>query len=223
MSRRLVLLFLTICCAGTLQAADGAAVYAAFGLKTADVLTGTTLTAPVQKGAGSQVVGLVTYFTGKKNKADAVNVELGVFSEQGSKLVPIFRRDLGEIHGGFVANADLQLFDLDADGLQEIIVTFDSFKDPLIEQRVCEIIVQNHGAFEVAWTGAVEYDATRAARDVPDERRDHYTRELDFGATRRTRGVTLFVNKKVLAVAGSTLAQPKVVQETFPLRKASGW
>ena len=34
----------------------------------------------------------------------------------------------------------------------------------------------------------------------------------------RARGVTLYVNKKMIAIAGERLEQPKLVQEEFPLR-----
>ena len=54
---------------------------------------------------------------------------------------------------------------------------------------------------------------------VPVERRDHFVRELDLVSTLRTRGVTLFFNKTMIAVAGERLVEPKVVEETFPLRK----
>ena len=54
---------------------------------------------------------------------------------------------------------------------------------------------------------------------MPVERRDHFIRELDLISTLRTRGVTLFFNKTMIAVAGERLAEPKVVEETFPLRK----
>ena len=33
------------------------------------------------------------------------------------------------------------------------------------------------------------------------------------------KGVTLFIDKKVIAIAGERLAQPKLIQETFPLRE----
>ena len=40
----------------------------------------------------------------------------------------------------------------------------------------------------------------------------------------RTRGATLFFKKKVIAVAGEQLPEPRVVEETFELRgEPSGW
>jgi hypothetical protein len=76
--------------------------------------------------------------------------------------------------------------------------------------------VFDEGAFRVAWTGAVSYDATKAVRDIPLERRDRYLRKLDFSNTRRTRGITLFMTKTMIAVAGERLPQPQEIQETFP-------
>ena len=65
--------------------------------------------------------------------------------------------------------------------------------------------------------------AVGVARDVPKERRDRFTREFDWGGTIRTRGLTLFMSKKVIAVAGQRLDEPKLVQETFPLREAPSY
>jgi hypothetical protein len=41
---------------------------------------------------------------------------------------------------------------------------------------------------------------------------------LDLGNTRRTKGITLFITKTMITVAGERLPQPKQVQETFPLK-----
>ena len=64
----------------------------------------------------------------------------------------------------------------------------------------------------------MEYVATRSARDVPAERRDRFSREIDLAETMRARGVTLFVNKTVYAVAGERLPEPRVLRETFALK-----
>jgi hypothetical protein len=203
---------------------SGVEIYAAMGIETADVLSGTVLSAKVVPGERKQAIGLITYLTGKKDEADAINVRLAVFDIAGARLVPVYSRDLGAAHGGFVSDGDLLLLDIDADRVTEIIVSFDSHVEPLIEQRKAEVILYDGQTFTVGWTGPVEYDATRAARDVPEERRDRYVREFDFPNTMRTRGVTLFMNKKVIAVAGARLPEPKVVQETFELRpEPSHW
>jgi len=192
--------------------------YQAMGLKTKDVLTGTVLVSLVAPGESKQIVCLTTYLTGKKEKNDAVNVRLDVFNESSGKLVSIYSRDFGAEQGGFLGNGNLQLLDLDSDGRQEIIASFESFHDPLIKQRLAEVILYDDSGFRTAWSGPVEYDATRAARDVPRERRDRFEREFDFARTLRSRGSTLFIQKTMVAVAGEPLASPKTVQETFPLR-----
>lgn len=199
---------------------SGAAAYEALGVRVQDVLSGTVLSAKVVPGSEKQVVCVVTYFTGKKDPAEAVNVRMGVFRRSGDELVSIYRRDFGEEQGGHVANGDLELLDVDRDGLSEIVVSYDNFKQPLVEQRNCEVLVREGEAFRAAWTGPVEFDATKAARGVPQERRDRFTREFDWVKTMRTRGVTLFVKKEMIAVAGERLDQPKIVEETFPLRPA---
>ncbi len=192
--------------------------YAAMGVRPADVLTGTVLNAKVLPGQDKQVVAMTTYFTGSKERNDAVGVRLDVFARNGERLVPLHGRDFSQESGGPVGAGELQLVDLDFDGVSEIIASFASFRNPLIEERVGLVIVHDEGEFRTAWSGPIAYDATRAAREVAQERRDRFEREIDFGNTLRTRGVTLFVNKKVLAVAGERLPQPRVVQETFPLR-----
>jgi len=201
-------------------ASTGSEAYRALGVEVVDVLTGTVLSAKVVPGAEKQVACVVTYITGKREKADAVNVRLGLFARRGEELVPLYTRDFGAEQGGFVAQGDLQLLDLDRDGVNEVIACYDSFREPLIEQRVCEVILQEGGQFHTAWEGPVDYDATKAVRSVPQERRDRFTREFDWENTIRARGLTLYVNKEVVAVAGQRLEEPKLVQETFPLREA---
>lgn len=199
--------------------ADTAAdAYRAMGIRPADVLTGTVLTAKVLEGPDKQIVTVTTYFTGSRDTNDAVNVRMDVFRRAGERLMPVYGRDFGDERGGPVGDGELQLVDLDLDGINEIIVSFKSYLEPLIEQRIGEVIVNEAGDFRSAWSGALDYDATKAARKVPLERRDRFHRELDFASTMRTRGITLFMNKQMIAVAGERLAQPKVVQETFPLR-----
>lgn len=202
------------------QGSSSAAAYRAIGIDAADVLSGTVLRASVLPGGEKQVVSLVTYFTGAQDKGEAVNVRLDVLRSQGNELAPIYTRDFGEENGGLVAEGDLQLVDLDRDGVNEIIVSYGSYADPLIEQRLGEVILYDEDGFETAWAHPLKYDATRAARNVPPERRDRYERELDVVSTLRTRGVTLFFEKKVIAVAGERLAEPELIQETFPLRRA---
>ena len=199
-------------------AAAGKDVYQAMGLKTKDVLAGTIFESRVVPGKGEQVVCIATFMTGKQEKADAVNVRLAVFDRIGEGLVTVYARDYGAERGGHVANGDLQLLDLDRDGINEMIVSFDSFADPLIEQRLAEVILHDGTTFVAGWAGEVEYDATKAARNVPRERRDRFVREFDFGNTMRTRGVTLFFKKHMIAVAGQRLPEPRIIEETYPLR-----
>ena len=199
-------------------------VYKLMHLETKDVLTGPILTSRVLPGLAAdpkQVVALVTFMTGKREESNAVNVRLEVMRKEGeSDLTSLYSRDFGKENGGYVGHGDIELVDLDGDGVNEIIVTYDSYKDPLVTERRAEVLLQDGGTFSTAWTGAVDYDATKAVRTVPQERRDRYTRALDIPGTLKTRGVTLMVKKTMLAVAGERLDPPKVVQETFPLRAA---
>jgi hypothetical protein len=108
--------------------------------------------------------------------------------------------------------------DLDGDGVSEIGLYYDNLKNDLIQDRRLDILVFDGTSFRVAWTGSVSYDATKAVRDVPPDRRDRYLRKLDFANTRRTKGLTLFMTKTMISVAGSRLPQSKQIQETFPLK-----
>jgi len=121
--------------AGAVEAQQGAKAYKALGLKPQDVLTGTVLKSRVLPSEEEQVVCIATYLTGKGEKADAVNVRLGVFDTFGEGLVTLYARDFGEDLGGYVANGDLLVMDIDRNGVNEIIVSFDDFSDPLIQQR----------------------------------------------------------------------------------------
>jgi hypothetical protein len=204
-------------------AQSGVDAYRALGLRPQDVLSGTVVRANVLPGAEKQVVCLATYLTGKKDEAGAVNVRVGVFEPRGAELVSVYRRDLGEELGGHVANGDLQILDLDLDHVSEMVLSYELFRDPLVKERQAEIVLHDGTALVTAWKAVIEYDATRAARTVPEERRDRYKREFDWTRTMKTRGVTLFVAKRVIAVAGDTLPAPRTIEETFPLRPAEGW
>jgi hypothetical protein len=199
--------------------ADTAAdVYKQMGIKVKDVMNSSVATARVLPGDAKQVVAIVTYLTGKKDPANALGVRLDVYQTSGKDLIPLFTRDAAEENGGYVGRGEVAILDLDGDGVSEIGLYYDNLKNDLIQERRLDIIVHDHGDFRVAWSGSVSYDATKAVRDVPVERRDRYLRKIDLSNTRRTKGITLFMTKTVIAVAGSRLPQAKQVQETFPLK-----
>jgi len=194
--------------------------YAVMGIDKGKVISATQTSARVLPGDDKQLVCLVAYLSGKKERNDAVKLRLAVLEGSDGKYTLVWEQDFSTKYGGYVGEGNLELLDLDRDGQSEIIVTFDLFSEPLIRQRLGEVIVwEEEGGFATGWSGRFEYDATKAVRDVPVERRDHFIRELDLISTLRTRGVTLFFDKTMISVAGERLAEPKVVEETFPLRK----
>lgn len=200
-------------------AADTATeVFKKMGIKVGDVMNSSVLTGRVLPGEEKQTVAVVTYLTGKKDEANALGVRLEAYRGEGTTLTSIYSRDVGKENGGYVGRGEIALVDLDGDGVNEIGLYYDNLKNSLISERKLDVIVREGDAFRIAWSGPVEYDATRAARDVPQERRDRYLRKLDLAATRKTRGVTLFFTKTVVAVAGERLQQPRQVQETFALK-----
>lgn len=203
----------------SVPAMAGVEVYAAMGIDKGKVISATQTISRVLPGDDKQVVCLVAYFTGKTEKTAAIKLRLAVLDRSDGKYTMVWEQDFSAKYGGNVGEGNLELLDLDRDGQNEIVVSFDLFSDPLIRQRLGEVIVWDEDRFKTGWSGLFEYDATKAVRDVPVERRDHFIRELDMISTMRTRGVTLFFNKTMIAVAGERLSEPKVVEETFPLRK----
>jgi hypothetical protein len=147
-----------------------------------------------------------------------LGVRLEVYRSEGETLVPLFSRDAAKENGGYVGRGEVDILDLDGDGVSEIGFYYDNLENALIQDRQLDLIVYDGTAFHVAWSGAVSYDATKAVRDIPPDRRDRYLRKLDLGNTRRTKGITLFITKTMITVAGERLPQPKQVQETFPLK-----
>ena len=216
---RLALLGLLLAAVPAAQGAENARdAYRALGIKEKQVITGTVLTGNLFEAPDRQVVAMVTYFTGQRGKGDAVNVRLGVFTRAGDALQTVYSRDFGQERGGFVARGEVELLDLDRDGHHEIVLSYDNVADPVVHERLGEVIYLADEGFRVGWSGRMEYDATRSARDVPAERRDRFSREIDLAETMRARGVTLFVNKTVYAVAGERLPEPRVLRETFALK-----
>jgi hypothetical protein len=205
--------------AATGARADSAAqVYKQLGIKVGNVMNSSVLTAKVLPGDVKQVVSVITYLTGKKDEANALGVRLDIFRNEGDNLVPIYSLDASQENGGSVGRGEIALLDLDGDGVNEIGFYYDNLKNPLIQDRRLDVLVYDGTSYRVAWNGSISYDATKAVRDVPLERRDRYMRKLDFANTRRTKGLTLFLTKEMISVAGERLPQPKQVQETFPLK-----
>ena len=199
--------------------ADTAAdVYKQMGIKVKDVMNSSVATARVLPGDAKQVVAVVTYLTGRKDEANALGIRLDVYRAEGQKLVPLYSLDASKENGGYVGRGEVAILDLDGDGVSEIGLYYDNLKNDLIQDRRLDVLIFDGTSFRLAWTGSVSYDATKAVRDVPLERRDRYLRKLDFANTRRTKGITLFMTKTVIAVAGSRLPQAKQIQETFPLK-----
>lgn len=221
-TRRWRVLALTATLASTAALADDAAtaVFDAMGIKASKVMNSSVVSSKVLPGDDKQTVAVVTYLTGKKEEASALNVKFEIYKTEAGKLVSIFTRDVGQENGGYVGRGEIALLDLDGDGVNEIGLYYDNLKNPLVTERRLEIIVHEASGFRVAWSGPVEYDATKAIRDVTQDRRDRYLRKLDFANTRRTKGVTLFMTKTMISVAGERLPQPKQIQETFPLKPA---
>ena len=203
----------------TAASADTAAdVYKEMGIRVQDVMNSSVVTAKVLPGDVKQVVSVVTYLTGKKDEVNALGVRLDVYRPEGPKLVSLYSLDASKENGGYVGRGEVALLDLDGDGVNEIGLYYDNLKNALIQDRRLDVIVYDGAAFKTAWSGSVSYDATKAVRDVPADRRDRYLRKLDFANTRRTKGVTLFMTKTMISVAGERLPQPKQVQETFALK-----
>ena len=215
--RMAIATFVSLICLGA-RADTALDVYKQMGLKVKDVMNSSVATSRVLPGDAKQVVAVVTYLTGKKDEANALGVKLEVYRAEGGRLAPLYTLDAAKENGGYVGRGEVAILDLDGDGVNEIGLYYDNLKNDLVQDRRLAILVYDGTGFRVAWNGSVSYDATKAVRDVPLDRRDRYLRKLDFPSTRRTKGITLFMTKTVIAVAGSRLPQAKQVEETFPLR-----
>jgi hypothetical protein len=216
-TRLAVAAFFSLTCSGA-RADTATDVYKQMGIKVKDVMNSSVATARVLPGDAKQVVAVVTYLTGKKDEANALGVRLDVYRTDGVQLVPLYTLDAAKENGGYVGRGEVAILDLDGDGVNEIGLYYDNLKNELIQDRRLDVLVFDGASFRVVWNGSVSYDATKAVRDVPPDRRDRYLRKLDFANTRRTKGITLFMTKTMIAVAGSRLPQAKQVQETFPLK-----
>lgn len=195
-------------------------VYKDLRINPSAVLNGTILQSKVLPGAEKQVVALVTYLTGDKGEAEAVGILLVVYrKDDKGALTSLYARDYVAENAGFVGRGEIEILDLDKDGVGEMFVTWDNVKDKLIQERRGEILLHEGAGFRPGWSGAVEYDATKAVKDVTADRRDRFSRKLDAAATMKTRGVTVFFKKKTIVVAGERLPEPKETVETFPLRR----
>ncbi len=217
-SARLAAALLLAFSATSARADSAAQVYKQLGIKVGNVMNSSVLTARVLPGDAKQVVSVITYLTGKKEETAALGVRLDIFRTEGENLVPVYALDASQENGGPVGRGEIALLDLDGDGVNEIGFYYDNLKNALIQDRRLDVLVYDGTSYRVAWSGSSSYDATKAVRDVPVERRDRYMRTLDFANTRRTKGLTLFLTKEMISVAGERLPQPKQVQETFPLK-----
>ena len=203
---------LIVLSASRVRADSATEVYKQMGIAVKDVMNSSIATARVIPGEPKQVVAVITYLTGKRDGSNALGVRLDVYRSEGEKLVPLFTRDAAKENGGFVGRGEVAILDLDGDGVNEIGLYYDNLKNDLIQDRRLDIFVFEGSTFRLAWSGSSSYDATKAVRDVPLERRDRYIRKLDFANTRRTKGITLFMTKSMIAVAGERLPQPKQIQ-----------
>lgn len=208
---------LAACFGSAAVAAGQPEIYRAMGIRPDGVLSGTILQARILEGDAKQTVAMVTYLTGKKEQDDAVGVKLAVLDTGGKEPRVVYSRDFAAESDGPVARGEVELVDLDGDGRAEILPSWDTIVSKVIDERRAEVVFRAKGEFTTAWSGLLSYDATRAAREVPADRRDRYERTIDVAATMRSRGETLFTKKKTLAVAGERLDPPKETIETFPL------
>ena len=139
-----------------LPAPAGVEAYKAMGIDKGKVINATQTSAQVLPGDSKQLVCLVAYLSGKKEKNAAIKLRLAVLEGSDGEYTPVWDQDFSSKYGVNVGEGNLELLDLDRDGQAEIIVTFDLFSDPLIRQRFGEVIVWDEDHFKTAWSGPVE-------------------------------------------------------------------
>ena len=105
--------------------------YHAMGIDPGRVLSGTVMNAKVVPGSDKQVVAIVTFFTGSRDKREAVSIRFEIFQRRADALVSIYSRDIGEETGELdkMLNKISDNYDLDVDVLVD---SLSSLLEPIL-------------------------------------------------------------------------------------------
>lgn len=173
-------------------------------------------------GNPPKVLILVNALTGNEDPAKAGEVMFGI-AEPGSgkergALLWSFR--IAEKTGLPAHDGEMTVVDFDGDGRSEILLIWDRSISGENRDRWAAIYSATDPTKpRKVWEGSWERD-TRRDSAVPQNRREWFRREVDFGATRREAGKALVFRKTQYVEGGQKLDPPRVEPEwvTAPLR-----
>ncbi len=154
---------------------------------------------------------LVVALTGEKDPARATEVLLGTWdAEGGEKGELLWSRHVAAETGQPAHDGEMEILDLDGDGRQEIVLSWDRGLRRGLVDRWAEIWTFPDPRRPVkVWEGPWGRD-TRLDRETPADRKESFEREIDYGATRAARGRAIVFRDTWRMIAGKALDPPRV-------------
>lgn len=114
-------------------------------------------------------------------------------------------------------DGEITAFDLDGDGVTELMLSWDRSISSEQVDRWAEIYsVHDAQAPRKVWEGVVEKD-TRRDSQTPASQREHFRREIDFSATRAAIGRAIVFTKTHRMIAGKSVEPPRATSERFEM------
>ncbi len=154
---------------------------------------------------------LVVALTGEKDPARATEVLLGTWdASAGEKGELLWSRHVVAETGQPAHDGEMEILDLDGDGQQEIVLSWNRGLRPGLVDRWAEIWTVPDPRHPVkVWEGPWGRD-TRLDRETPAGRKESFQREIDYGATRAAKGRALVFRDTWRMIAGKVLDPPRV-------------
>ncbi|RMG48473.1 MAG: hypothetical protein D6718_01685 [Acidobacteria bacterium] len=178
-------------------------------------LTVTRTTADLDRDGRPEGLILVNAMTGEQDPARASEVVVGITApDEGDRRgALLWSRHVMSETGRPAHDGELTVVDLDGDGRQELILTWDRSLSPKRIDRWAEIYATEQlRQPRKIWEGAWERDTRRDPR-TPAAEREWFRREIDYRATRKAAGRAVVFVKRIGMAAGKAVDPPKGVQE----------
>ena len=159
-------------------------------------------------------VMLVEVLTGEKDPARATEVILGTWDAgAGEKGELLWSRCVTADTGQPAHDGEMEILDLDGDGQQEIVLSWDRGLRPGLVDRWAEIWTVPDPRRPVrVWEGPWGRD-TRLDEQTPPAKRSSFEREIDYGATRAAKGRGIVFRDTWRMIEGQALDPPRVTRE----------
>jgi hypothetical protein len=185
------------------------------------VISRTLLSADLDGDGVQEQVVLVNRLTGKREKAAAMDVLLGIYRGSGDEARLLWSRSILQATGGPCHGGEVTLADLEGNGPPELLLSYSVTMDPARYQRRGELFRWEDGTVRMVWQGVLALDTSRDEGTPPAER-TRFERELDLSRTLASRGRTLFLSKRIHVAAGVELPTPRTIEESAPLPPRNG-